>query len=148
MLVEDESELALRRRKIARPGLLHEADNQIIERGQHLGRTAPAHLAGIFSQCDVAPMMQAVLNTPFAPNDPEQALRRCHTRRQTRDAIPHVDAGLPVFQHPAFQTKDLVQIRPIDVLMQHPAHCEVAFFKPPMPFVKLRGSGEVAAWQW
>ena len=66
---------ALHRRQVPLAVLPEQADDGIVQRGQHLRPVPPPQLAGILLQRHVPPVMQPMLNPPLGPRDHQQPVR-------------------------------------------------------------------------
>src|SRR5947207_14325601 len=61
-----------RGRDVGMAGRAEQADDRVAEGGQHLGRGATAHLAGVLAEGYVAHVVQAVLERPLPPPKPHE----------------------------------------------------------------------------
>lgn len=79
--VESVGERALGRGPMLRAGLEHRANGRVVERRQHLRCMTSAHLAHIFTQGYIPPIVQPRLDAPIRARDGQSSVRRRHRRR-------------------------------------------------------------------
>lgn len=93
-------------------------------------------MAPILPQRFVAPVMQAVFDIPVSPGQRQQLLRARPFRGQTGYAIDGLvgyDASFDALDAPV-QAEDLLDVRPVQAVLQVSAGPEAALLNAAMPF--------------
>ena len=66
-------------------------------------------------------------------------------RRQAGDPRAHLTRGGTLLGHPPFEPKHLVELGPMRVVVEHPAHRDRALLQATVSFLHRRRAGEVGA---
>ena len=102
-------------------------------------RTPFADATGILAKCDVAPVVQAVLDTPVVAVQSQKLCRPGHLARQARDPVDHLEFYLRTDPSLTPNLEHLKATFPIrsKVVGQQSRRRQSPFLDPAMPLVDL-----------
>lgn len=117
------------------PGGLQQADGQVAQPRQQLGRLTFSHPAVVFAKAAVAHVEQLVFDVPVITRQLQQARRIGLIGPEARDAVGEVGGGLAVLGATSFKLKDLLHARPIEIIIQGRRAGQAPIFRSPVGLV-------------
>lgn len=121
-----------------------QADDEVSDRGEHLGAMAFAHLGAVFVESDVAHPMQAVLDAPVAAVERQQLAGAGLRRGEIGDGADPLGGLCGRFQlsDPAFDLAGLADVGEVEIGVERRSGADRALLDAPMALIDggvLRG---------
>ncbi len=117
-------------------GVVENRHSQVADRREVLRSLAGPHTAGVFPKRHVPDVVQAVFDPPVAAGEFKQAGGIGSIPREAGDPVGHFRCGLISDRAGAFESKDLLDPRPVQVAVEGGGAGELAGFDPAVALVE------------